>query len=211
MGWRLLGAGTRGRSGSSRCDVCRTRRAKGTDGCRRPRIVADHPETAILDGIVAAYADTGLLIEAAQQAPDAITDELPLGQAGPASIDTPLRGGHAAISRHLRTFETATMSDTHRAPRIAEFAQHGDELDAHRADLVRQAENAESAQPTIQQLRAVAEQGQQAIDGTNPGATKQVLDELIDRVDISPDTYTQPNFRIPGNAKNPGLERPGVA
>ncbi|MHB8669907.1 MAG: recombinase family protein [Acidimicrobiales bacterium] len=205
-----VGAGAHGRGGYYRYYVCRTRQAKGTHGCHGPRIVADQLETAVLDALVATYAATDLLLEAAQQALDAVMDERPHVEAEIASLDTQLHETNAAISRYLRAFEAGTMSDTLCAPRIAELSQRRDELDAHRAHLARRADNAEPAVPTIQQLRAVAKQLQRAIDGANPGVTKQVLDELIDRVEISPDKHAQPYFRIPGNTK-PRPTKAGLA
>jgi hypothetical protein len=54
----------------------------------------------------------------------------------------------------------------------------------------------------------VTRQLRRAIGEAVPNATKQLLDELIDRIEIKPDRHTQPYFWIPDSA-NAGQRGPG--
>ena len=93
------------------------------------------------------------------------------------------------------------MPDTLCAPRVAELSQQRNELTAHRAQLASQAGRDQPGLPTARELQSLAGRLREAIGQAAPGVTKQVLDELIDRVEISPDKHAQPYFRIPNNTK----------
>ena len=202
-GGAYVGAGAHGRNSFYRYYVCRTRQAKGARACPAQRVPADDLEDAIAAALVATYDAHDLFESAANDAYAEAANERPRLQAERASADTQLRETTAAIGRYLHAFEAGTMSDTLCAPRIAELSQRRDELTARRNQLASQARAAQPQLPTAAQLRALAAHLQRALQDASPDVVKQLYDELIDRIEISPDKHAQPFFWVP-DVKRPG-------
>ncbi len=202
-GGSFIGAGARGRNGYYRYYVCRTRQAKGARGCAAQRIPADDLEDAVIGALLATYSNYDLLEKAASDAYAEATSELPRLEAELVSTETQLKETSTAIDRYLRAFEAGTMSDTLCAPRIAELSERRNELAARRNELVVQVRTSAPQLPGPSELRAIGGQLDKAIRQSSPDVVKQLLDELIDRVDISPDKQAQPFFWVPDE------QRPG--
>lgn len=202
-GGAYVGAGAHGRNTFYRYYVCRTRQAKGARACTAQRVPADDLEDAIAAALIATYDAHDLFESAANDAYAEAANERPRLQAELASAETQLRETSTAIDRYLHAFEAGTMSDTLCAPRIAELSQRRDELTARRNQLAVQARAAAPQLPTATQLRTVSAQVRLAISEASPDVIKQLYDELIDRIDISPDKHAQPYFWVP-DVQQPG-------
>ncbi len=192
-----VGAGAHGRGGFYRYYVCRTGQAKGAHACAGPRIPAQDLEDAITTALVDTYTDSGFFEQAATDAYAHIQAELPRLSVELAASNTQLRDTTAAIDRYLRAFEAGTMSDNLCAPRIAELSARRDELTARARQLSQQAQAAAPALPDVEHRSSIASHVQHALRHEDPHAVKQLLQELVDRIDISPDKRAQPYFWVP--------------
>ena len=198
-----VGAGAHGRNGFYRYYVCRTRQAKGARACAGPRIPADDLEDAIAIALVDTYDDHGFFERAAHDAYTEVANELPRLNAELAGTEAQLRDTTTAIDRYLRAFEAGTMSDTLCAPRIAELSGRRDELAARRNQLSLQVQASAPRLPSVEHLHTISERVRHAVRHDSPDVVKQLLGELIDRIDISPDKHAQPYFWVP-DVKRPG-------
>jgi site-specific DNA recombinase len=207
-GGSFVGAGAHGRNGYYRYYVCRTRQAKGARACTGQRVPADDLEDAVVGALLAIYSNYDLLEKAASDAYAEATSERPRLEVELANTEAQLKETSTAIDRYLRAFEAGTMSDTLCAPRIAELSERRDELIARRDELTIQVRAAATRLPSAAEIRAVSGQLEMAIRESSPDVVKQLLDELIDRVDISPDKQAQPFFWVPDEQRpGPSLAR----
>jgi len=192
-----IGVGAHGRGGFYRYYICRTAHAKGAPACPGPRIPAPTLEDAITTALIDTYDNSQLFEQAASDAYAHITAALPRLTTELAGTDTQLRDTTKAIDRYLRAFEAGTMSDQLCAPRIAELSAQRDELTATRHQLSGQVHASQPQLPSAEHRRSITSSLQQALQHGEPHATKQLLVELIDRIEISPDKQAQPYFWIP--------------
>lgn len=85
--------------------------------------------------------------------------------------------------------------------RVAELSARREELAAHRDRLTAQLRTATPQLPSPEQLHALAGELKSAIDAGSPDVAKQVLEELIDRVEITHDRHACPYFYVPDSEK----------
>ncbi|MGH9074832.1 MAG: recombinase family protein, partial [Acidimicrobiales bacterium] len=200
-----VGAGAHGRNGFYRYYVCRTRQAKGPRACPGKRIPADDLEAAVTGSLLQTYGDFAFVEEALGAAYAQVMDERPRLEAELVSAEAQLRETTSAIDRYLRAFEAGTMPDGLCAPRVVELSERREELTAHRNRLATQLRGTVPDLPGPEVLQALGDEVRRALEDGSPDVIKQVLDELIDRVEISPDRQARPWFWVPGSdAKRPG-------
>ena len=132
-----------------------------------------------------------------------ITNERPRLEAEHASTETQLRETVAALDRCLRAFEAGTMPADLCAPRVAERSAPRDELTAHREQLAAHLRAAIPDLPSRELIDEIRAEIERVVSHASADVVKQLFGELIDRVEISPDTHADPCFRIP-DAKKPG-------
>jgi hypothetical protein len=137
--------------------------------------------------LLVTYSNYDLLEKAASAAYAEASSERPRLEVELANTEAQLKETSTAIDRYLRAFEAGTMSDTLGAPRIAELSERRDELTARRDELTIQVRASTTRLPRAAEIRAVSGQLEMAIRESSPDVVKQLLDELIDRVGISPD------------------------
>ncbi|MGD0322017.1 MAG: hypothetical protein ABSC00_10535 [Acidimicrobiales bacterium] len=89
------------------------------------------------------------------------------------------------------------------AQRIVELSERRTELTARRNELSVQVRASSPQLPSAAQLRVTCEQLRRALASGSPDVVKQLIDELVDRIDISSDKQAQPYFRVP-DEKRPG-------
>ena len=209
-GGAYFGAGTKGRNGFYRYYACRNRQTKGTYGCRSGRIPAEDLETAVIDDLLRTLSRSDLFEQAITTAIAEVTDSRPRLEAELASTDAQLRDTETGLGHYLRAFETGEMPAAICSPRVTELTQRRDELAAHRKALARQLEAASPQLPTPEQLRALCTQVRRAIDEGPADAVKQLLRELIDRVEITPDRHAYPYFWVPAGCETNGNPAPNA-
>ncbi len=215
-GGAYFGAGTKGRNGFYRYYACRNRQTKGTYGCQSTRIPAEDPETAVTDDLIRTLSQSDLFEQAIAAAIAEVADRRPRLEAELASTEAQLRDTDTGLNHYLRAFESGEMPAAICSPRVTELTQRRDELAAHRKKLACQIEAASPQLPTPDQLRSLCAEIRRTIDSGNPDAVKQLLRELIDRVEITPDRHAYPYFWVPAGCETgtpsgkPGPDAPPV-
>ncbi len=211
-----FGAGTKGRNGFYHYYARRNRQTKGTYGCQSKRVPAEDLETAVIDDLIETLSRSDLFEQAITAAIADLADDRPSLEAELTSTEAQLRDTETGLNHYLRAFETGEMPAALCSPRVTELTQRRDELVAHRKDLARRLEAASPQLPTPEQLRALCAEIRRTIDSGNPDAAKQLLRELIDRVEITPDRHAYPYFWVPAGCETgtssgkPGPDAPPV-
>ena len=172
--------------------ACRNRQTKGTYRCRSTRIPAEDLEAAVIDDLIRTLSRSDLFERAITAAIAEVMDSRPSLEAELASTEAQLRDTETGLDHYLRAFETGEMPAATCSPRVTELTQRRDELVAHRKKLACQIEAANPQLPTPEQLQALCAEIRRTIEDGNPDAVKQLLRELIDRVEITPDRYAYP-------------------
>ena len=216
-GGAYFGAGTKGRNGFYRYYACRNRQTKGTYGCQRTRIPAEDLEAAVIDDLIRTLSRSDLFEQAITAAIADLADNRPSLEAELTSTEAQLRDTETGLCHHLRAFETGEMPAAICSPRVTELTQRRDELAAHRKKLTAQLKDATPQLSTPEQLRSLCAEIRQAIDSGNPDAVKQLLRELVDRVEITPERHAYPYFWVPAGCETgtpsgePGPNAPSVS
>ncbi|MDA8314567.1 MAG: recombinase family protein, partial [Actinomycetota bacterium] len=151
----------------------------------------------VYDGKHPSIVDDDLFEQAVTAATAEVTDNRPRLEAELVSTGAQLRDTEAGLNHYLRAFETGEMPAAICSPRVTELTQRRDELATHRKELAEQIEAASPQLPTPEQLRALCTQIRRAIEEGPADAVKQLLRELIDRVEITPDRHAYPYFWVP--------------
>ncbi len=201
-GGAYFGAGTKGRNGFYRYYACRNRQTKGTYGCQSTRIPAEDLEAAVIDDLIRTLSRSDLFEQAITAAIAEVMDSRPFLESELASTEAQLRDTETGLNHYLRAFETGEMPAAICSPRVTELTQRRDELAAHRKKLSCQIEAAGPQLPTPDQPRSLCTEIRRTIDSGNPHAVKQLLRELIDRVEITtPERHAYPYFWVPAGCE----------
>jgi site-specific DNA recombinase len=215
-GSAYFGAGTKGRNGFYRYYACRNRQTKGIYGCQSRRVPAETLESAVIDDLIRTLSRSDLFEQAITAAIAELADNRPSLEAELASTEAQLRDTETGLNHYPRAFETGEMPAAICSPRVTELTQRRDELAAHRKKLACQIEAASPQLPTPDQLRSLCAEIRRTMDSGNPDAVKQLLRELIDRVEITPDRHAYPYFWVPAGCETgtpsgkPGPDAPPV-
>jgi len=117
----------------------------------------------------------------------------------PASTEAQLRDTETGLSHYLRAFETGDTPAAICSPRVTELTERRDELIVHRERLTSQLREAAPQLPTREKLQALCTEIRRIVEVGNPDAVKQLLRELIDRVEITPDRRAYLYFWVPAS------------
>ena len=93
------------------------------------------------------------------------------------------------------------------SPRVTELTQRRDELVAHGKQLTAQLKDAAPQLPTLDQLRSLCSEIRRTIEDGDPDAVKQLLRELVDRVEITPERHAYPLLLGAGRLRDRHSER----
>jgi site-specific DNA recombinase len=200
-GGAYFGAGTKGRNGFYRYYACRNRLTKGTYGCRSKRVAAEDLEAAVIGDLIQTLSRSDLFEQAVASALVEAADTRPRLQAELVSAEAQLRETEGALNHYLRAFETGEMPAAICSPRVTELTQRRDELVGHLKELATQLQAATPHTPTPDALRAICAEIHRILEEGNPDAVKQLLRELIDRVEITPDRHAYPYFWVPSGCE----------
>ena len=179
-------------------------------------VVTEDLETAVIDDHIETLSRSDLFEQAITAAIAEVADNCPRLESELASTEAQLRDTDTGLNHYLRAFETGEMPAAICSPRVTELTQRRDELAAHRKKLTAQLKDATPQLPTPEQLRALCAEIRRTIDSGNPDAVKQLLHELIDRVEITPDRRACPYFWVPAGCETgtpsgkPGPDAPPV-
>lgn len=89
------------------------------------------------------------------------------------------------------------------APRVAELSARRDELTFHHKRLAAELRSATPQLPSSDEIRRLVAKINPAVTTKSPDVVKQMFEELIDRVEITPDRHAYPYFYVPD------MDKPG--
>ncbi len=158
---------------------------------------AEDLEAGVIDDLIRTLSRSDVFEQAITAAIAEVADKRPSLEAELASTAAQLRGTETGLNHYLRAFETGEMPAAICSPRVTELTQRRDEPVAHRKELAKQIEAASPQLPTPEQLRDLCTEIRRTIEDGNPDAVKQLLRELIDRVEITPDRHAYSFFWVP--------------
>ena len=121
-----------------------------------------------------------------------------------ASVEGELRETVRLLDRYVAAFESESMPPVECAPRVAELAARRDELVVSRDQLKAALDTATPRLPTEKELAALRAVVDKVIDSGTPDQKKQLVAELVKRIDITPDRRATPYFRVL-DMNRPGL------
>ncbi|MGH9093281.1 MAG: hypothetical protein ACRDZR_18155, partial [Acidimicrobiales bacterium] len=142
-----------------------------------------------------------LFEQAAREAVTEVANQRPRLEAEYASTDTQLQETTTALNRYLHAFETDAMPAAVCAPRVAELPARRDELTIHHKRLAAELRTATPQLPSPDEMRRLVAKIKQAVTGQSPDVVKQMFEELIDRVEITPDRHAYPCFWVPSGCE----------
>ena len=196
-GRRYIGTAAHGRSARYRYYTCFSRNRHGSQGCRSDVLRADRLDQAVLESLVATYADTRLVkaaidasqLKAAQLAPSQ-RSELRRVEAEIAHVE-------AAVRRYYSAFESGGLPETRFLSRVQALETRLTGLRA-RLDDLRESDRTEvPVAPTAEVMRNVKETLRDAMLNGTPGQRKALLKELVVEVRVESRDSIVPTFRLP--------------
>jgi hypothetical protein len=168
-------------------------------------VPADDLETEVGTQLLHKLIHFDLFEEAANATFADVADDRPHLEAECANTEAQLRETTAARNRYLRAFETEAMPTKVCAPRVAELSARRDELTAHRNRLDAELRTTTPQLPSSDQLIALCAEIERIMAHGSADVVKQLFEELIDRVEITPQrdafptpeclTWTSPDQR----------------
>jgi site-specific DNA recombinase len=194
-GRRYVGTAAHGRNARYRYYTCFARNRHGKQGCRADVLRADLLDEAVLESLLATYADSevvGAAIErwhsrAAEQGPD------PASQVR--RLVAEISGNESAVQRYYIAFENGRLPDTRFASRVDALERRLNEL---RTQLEEVRDSAKSVEvPTTKTVRDAEEAVRDAMLNRTPGQRKALLKELIVEVRVESRDSIIPTFRLP--------------
>jgi site-specific DNA recombinase len=196
-GRRYIGTAAHGRSARYRYYTCFSRNRHGSQGCRSDVLRADKLDEAVLESLLATYANTRLVkaaidasrLKAAQRAPSQRSERR--------RVEAEIAHAEAAVQRYYSAFESGGLPETRFLTRVQALENRLTELRARRKDLRESDVGEVFAAPTAEVMRNVEETLRDAMLNGTPGQRKALLKELVVEVRVESRDSIVPTFRLP--------------
>ncbi|HEV2413347.1 MAG TPA: recombinase family protein [Candidatus Dormibacteraeota bacterium] len=194
-GRRYIGTAAHGRNTRYRYYTCFSRNRHGRQGCRSDVLRADLLDQAVLESLLATYADTDVVTAAierwrsrtAKQAPDSASEER--------RLQAEISGAQSAVERYYVAFENGRLSESRFGGRVDALERRLIQLRAKLHELC-DATTAVQA-PSKEAVRSAEEAVRDAMLHGTPGQRKALLKELIVEVRVESRDSIIPTFRLP--------------
>ena len=194
-GRRYIGTAAHGRNTRYRYYTCFSRNRHGRLGCRSDVLRADLLDQAVLESLLATYADTEVVsaaIErwrslAAEQGPDSASQER--------RLQAEISGTQTAVERYYLAFENGRLSESRFGSRVDALERRLTQLRAKRDELRDSTTSIEA--PSKEAVRSAEEAVRDAMLHGTPGQRKALLKELIVEVRVESRDSIIPTFRLP--------------
>ncbi|TAN34907.1 hypothetical protein EPN29_00900 [bacterium] len=170
-GKRYVGTAAHGRNARYRYYTCFSRNRHGRQGCRSDVLRADLLDQAVLESLMATYADSevvGAAIErwhsrAAEQGPDSASQVR--------RLEAEISGNESAVQRYFDAFENGRLPETRFASRVDALERRLTDLRAKLEEVRDSAKSVEA--PSKKAVRDVEEALRDAMLNGTPGQRKR--------------------------------------
>jgi site-specific DNA recombinase len=196
-GRRYIGTAAHGRSARYRYYTCFSRNRHGSQGCRSDVLRADKLDDAVLESLLATYADTGLVKAAIDASRLKAAQRTPSQPSELRRVEAEIAHAEAAVQRYYSAFESGGLPETRFLSRVQALETRLTELRAQLDDLRESARTEALVAPTAEVIRHVKETLRDAMLNGTPGQRKALLKELVVEVRVESRDSIFPTFRLP--------------
>jgi site-specific DNA recombinase len=197
-GRRYIGTAAHGRNARYRYYTCFSRNRHGRQGCRSDVVRADLLDQAVLESLLATYADTEVVSAAIERWCSRAAKQGPDSASQVRRLEAEISGTESAVQRYYNAFENGRLPDTRFASRVDALERRLTEL---RAKLEELRDSAKSIQaPSKESVRDAEEAVRDAMLNGTPGQRKALLKELIVEVRVESRDSIIPTFRLPATS-----------
>ncbi len=211
-GKRYVGTAAHGRNARYRYYTCFSRNRHGRQGCRSDVLRADLLDQAVLESLLATYADSEVVSAAIERWRSCSAQQGPENASQVRRLEAEISGSESAVRRYYNAFENGRLPETRFVGRVDALERRLTELRAKLEELHDSAESVEA--PSKKAVRDTEEAVRDAMLNGTPGQRKALLKELIVEVRVESRDSIIPTFRLPATpvrvtetmVGDPGLE-----
>ncbi len=207
-GRNYVGVAAAGRGHRYRYYACFTRQRYGKDACDGERIRADVLEAAVLDALLAFYADPDLIARAVAIKSDQVAETARHQRDELDAATAELRKTEAAIERYILAFEAGTISDAMFGPRVRDLGEQARTLKARRDQLEEAADLAAMDPPAQADIDALRTELAQIVANGTDAHRKAAAQAFVDRLVVVEPGVVQPTYLIRGGLPTDPTDNP---
>jgi site-specific DNA recombinase len=200
-GQRFSGTRATGRNSTYRYYTCGGRQRYGRSTCNADRLPADALDAAVVDQLLAVFADGKLFARAGAREAQRSGSRQRRVEAERASLDAELKKIEDSIDRYLQAFEAGTLPEAACAHRIRGLREQSIALGRHRDELD-EVFDSPAVPPTPGELSELASRVREAVETGAPAIVKELLRTLIHEIRVESRRAIRPVFRVPEGTAN---------
>ncbi len=194
-GRRYVGTAAHGRNTRYRYYTCFSRNRHGKQGCRSDVLRADLLDQAVLESLLATYADTEVVSAAIERWRSRAAEQEPDSASQERRLQAEISGTQSAVERYYLAFENGRLTESRFGSRVDALERRLTQLRAKLHELRESTTTIEA--PSKEAVRSAEEAVRDAILHGTPGQRKAVLKELIVEVRVESRNSIIPTFRLP--------------
>jgi site-specific DNA recombinase len=194
-GRRYVGTAAHGRNTRYRYYTCFSRNRHGRQGCRSDVLRADLLDQAVLESLLATYADTEVVSAAIERWRSRAVEQEPDSASQIRRVEAEISGTQSAVERYYSAFENGRLSESRFGSRVDALERRLTQLRAKLGELRDTAMTVEA--PSKEAIRSAEEAVRDAMLNGTPGQRKALLKELIVEVRVESRDNIIPTFRLP--------------
>jgi site-specific DNA recombinase len=198
-----IGTSASGNKYRYRYYTCFTLSRYGKGHCEADRLPADQLEDAVLEALLAVYADADLIAQAVHATAERRADGQDLVKDELEAVNKEIAAAEAGIDRYLTAFETGDLPQSVCGPRVQALAEKAAQLRDRQRDLQDSLDPSGPTAPSEEDLAALRAGIREAIDSGVPAVVKSLLEVLVHEVRVESRTSIKPVFRLPEPARSP--------
>src|SRR4029077_11095185 len=176
-GKRYIGTAAHGRNARYRYYTCFSRNRHGRQGCRSDVLRADLLDQAVLESLLATYADSDVVNAAMDRWRSRAADQAPDAASQVRRLEAEISGIESAVQRYYTAFENGRLPETRFIGRVDALERRLTDLRAKLEELRDTASNIEV--PSKEAVRNAEDALRQAMHNGTPGQRKALLKELV--------------------------------
>jgi site-specific DNA recombinase len=197
-GRRYIGTAAHGRNARYRYYTCFSRNRHGRQGCRSDVLRADLLDQAVLESLLATYADTDVVSAAIVRWRSSAAKQGPDSASQVRRLEAEISSTESAVQRYYNAFEDGRLPETRFVGRVDALERRLTELRAKLAELRDAAKSVEA--PSKETVRDAEEAIRDAMLNGTPGQRKALLKELVVEVRVESRDSIIPTFRLPATS-----------
>ncbi len=194
-GKRYVGTAAHGRNARYRYYTCFSRNRHGRQGCRSDTLRADLLDQAVLEALLATYADSEVVSAAIERWRSRAATQGPDPASQVRRLEAEISGTESAVQRYYNAFENGRLPETRFAIRVGTLERRLTELRAKLEDVRDSAKSVEA--PSKKAMRDAEVALRDAVLNGTPGQRKALLKDLVVEVRVESRESIIPTFRLP--------------